>query len=131
MTPHRRFKVFSRSSRGRPENVLGTCRINLLGTFLGSQIRTSPGRHFKPSPGRQIRTSPGPQLGTSLGWPSRTFRGRPGEVGGGCPRDVLGTNICHLGIHSLCFIIIFYYISCIKQAIFLFEIAKRISCPSI
>ena len=74
--------VLSRSSRGRPENVLGTSRINLPGTSLERQIKTSPGRHFRTSPGRS----------------NRIFRGRPGDVGGGRPRDVLGTNICRLGI---------------------------------
>ena len=81
--------VLSRSSRGRPENVLGTSRINLPGTSLERQIKTSPGRHFRTSPGRQIGTSPGRS--------NRIFRGRPGDVGGGRPRDVLGTNICRLG----------------------------------
>ena len=90
--------VLSRSSRGRPENVLGTSRINLPGTSLERQIKTSPGRHFRTSPGRQIRTSPGRQIGTSLGQSNRIFRWRPGDVGGGHPRDVLGTNICRLGI---------------------------------
>ena len=41
MTPHHHSDVFSRSSRGRPQNVLGTFRINLPGTSLGRQIRTS------------------------------------------------------------------------------------------
>ena len=82
--------VLSRSSRGRPENVLGTSRINLPGTSLERQIKTSPGRHFRTSPGRQIGTSPGRS--------NRIFRGRPGDVGGGRPRDVLGTNICRLGM---------------------------------
>ena len=81
--------VLSRSSRGRPENVLGTSRINLPGTSLERQIKTSPGRHFRTSPERQIGTSPG--------WSNRIFRGRPGDVGGGCPQDVLGTNTCPLG----------------------------------
>ena len=54
-------------SRRRPENNLGTSRINLPGTSLERQIRTSPGR----------------QIGTSLGWSNRIFRGHPGEVGGG------------------------------------------------
>ena len=81
--------VLSRSSRGRPENVLGTSRINLLETSFERQIKTSPGRQFRTSPGRLIGTSP---------WRSnRIFRGRPGDVGGGRPRDVLGTNICRLG----------------------------------
>ena len=90
--------VLWRSSRGRPENVLGTSRINLPGTSLERQIKTSPGRHFRTSPGRQIGTSPGRQIGTSLGRSNRIFRGRPGDVEGGRPRDVLGTNICWLGM---------------------------------
>ena len=71
--------VLSRSSRGRPENVLGTSRINLPGTSLERQIKTSPERHFRTSPRRQIGTSPGRS--------NRIFRERPGDVGG----VVLGT----------------------------------------
>ena len=71
--------VLSRSSRGRPENVLGTSRINLPGTSLERQIKTSPGRHFRTTPGRLI--------GTSLGRSNRIFRGRPRDVGGGRPGD--------------------------------------------
>ena len=74
---------------GRPENVLGTSRINVLETSLEHQIKTSPGRHFRLSPGRQIGTS------------DRIFRRRPGDVGGGRPRDVLGTNIYRLGIRTI------------------------------
>ena len=84
--------VLSRSSRGRPENVLGTSRINLPGTSLERQIKTSPGRHFRTSPGRQIGTSPGRQIGTSPGRSNRIFRGVLGTLEG----DVLGTNICRL-----------------------------------
>ena len=51
--------VFWSSSRGYPENVLGTSRINLPRKFLGRQIRTSRGRHFGTSSGCQIRTSLG------------------------------------------------------------------------
>ena len=83
------FWVLSRSSRGRPDNVLGMSRINLPGTSLERQIKKSPGQHFRTSPGRQIRTLPGRS--------NRIFRERPGEVGWGRPRDVLGTNICRLG----------------------------------
>ena len=81
--------IIWRSSRGSPENVLRTCRINLPGTSLERQIRTSPGRHFRASSGRQIGTSPGRS--------NRIFRRRPRDVGGGLPWDVLGTNICRLG----------------------------------
>ena len=81
--------MLSRSSRGRPENVLGTSRMNLPGTSLERRIKMSPGRHFRTSPGRQIGTFPGRS--------NRIFRGRPGDVGGVRPRDVLGTNICRLG----------------------------------
>ena len=84
--------VLSRFSRGRPENVLGTSRMNLPGTSLERQIKTSPGRHFRTSPGRQIETSPGRS--------KRIFRGRPEDVGGGRPGDVLGTNICRIGSNS-------------------------------
>ena len=42
--------------------------------------------------------SPGRQIGTSPGWSNRIFRGCPGDVGGGRPRNVLGTNICQLGV---------------------------------
>ena len=98
--------VLSRSSRGRPENVLGTSRINLPGTSLERQIKTSPGRHFRTSPGRQIETSPGRS--------KRIFRGRPEDVGGGRPRDVLGTNICRLSQYYFMafykFFMIFYKI---------------------
>ena len=80
--------VLSRSSRGRPENILGTSRINLPGTSLEGQIKKSPGRHFRTSPGRQIRTSPGRQIGTSPGRSNRIFMGRPGDVEG----DVLGAS---------------------------------------
>ena len=79
--------VLSRSSRGRPENVLGTSQINLPGTSLKRQIKTSPGRHFRTFPGRQIGTSLGRQIGMSPGRSYRIFRGRPGDVGGGRPRD--------------------------------------------
>ena len=79
-----RMWVLWRSSRERPENVLGTSRINLPGTSLEGQIRTSPGRHFRSFPGRQIGMSPGRQIETSPGWSNRTFRGRPGDVLGIC-----------------------------------------------
>ena len=91
--------VLSRSSRGRPVNVLGTSRINLPGTSLERQHKTSPGRHFWTSPGRQIGTFPGRS--------NRIFRGRPGDVGGGRPRDVVGTNICLLGKRWI--VIVTYY----------------------
>ena len=89
--------ILSRSSRGRPENVMGTSRIKLPGTSLDRQIKTSFERHFRTSSGRQIGTSPGRQIGTSPGRSNRILRGRPGDVWGGRPRDVLGTNICRLG----------------------------------
>ena len=79
-----------KSSKGRLENVLGTPRINLSGASLERQIRTSPGRHFRMSTRHQIWTSPG--------WANRIFRGCPGDVGDGCPQDVLGTNVCRVGI---------------------------------
>ena len=63
--------VLSRSTRGRPGNVLGTSQINLPGTSLEHQIKTSPGRHFRTSPGRHFRMSPGRKIGTS----------RDGQVG--------------------------------------------------
>ena len=87
----------SKSSCGRPENVLGTSRINLPGMSLERQIKTSPGRHFRTSPRRQIGTSPGRQIGTSPGLSKKIFRGRPRDFGEARPRDVLGTNICQLG----------------------------------
>ena len=82
-----------------------TSRINLPGTSLERQImappgrhfRTSPGHHFKTSPGHQVETFPGRQIGTFPGWSNMIFRRRPGDTGGGCPRDVLGTNISLLG----------------------------------
>ena len=89
--------VLWRSSKGRPENVLGTSRINLPGTSLERQIRTSTGHHFRTPPGRYIRTSRGRQIGMSPRRSNRIFRGRPGDIRGGCPRDVLVTNICRLG----------------------------------
>ena len=77
-----------RSSRGRPENVLGMSGINLPGTSLERQIRTSRIRHFRKSSGRQIGTS---------SWRSkRIFRVHPVDVGGWRPRDVLGSSICRL-----------------------------------
>ena len=90
MTPHRPYDVFSRSFRGRPENVLRTSWGHPESTSLGHQIRASPGRHCEMSPGRHIGTSPG--------WSNKIFKGCPGDVGGGHPRDVTGTNICRLGI---------------------------------
>ena len=78
-----------RSSKGCPEKVLGTSRINLPGTSLERQIRTPPGHCIRTSPGRQIRMSPRRS--------NRIFRGRPGDVGGECPWDNLGTNTCRLG----------------------------------
>ena len=71
--------VLSRSSRGRPENVLGTSRINLPGTSLERQIKTSLGRHFRTSSERQIGTSLWRQIETSPGRSNRIFRGRPGD----------------------------------------------------
>ena len=68
--------VLWRSSRGRPENVLPTCRVNFPGTFLECQIRTSPWRS---------------------NW---IFRVHLGDVGEGRPQDVLGTNIWRLGWFS-------------------------------
>ena len=88
--------VLWRSSKGRPENVLGTSRINLPRTSLERQFRTSPGHHFRTPPGLYIRTFPGHQIGMYPRRSNRLFRGRPGDVGGECPRDVLGTNICRL-----------------------------------
>ena len=90
MTTHCLKDVFWRSSKRRPGNVLATSRINLPGTFLGHQTRTSSVRHFRTFPGRQIETSPG--------WSNRIFRGHPRDVGGGRPRNILGTNICFLGL---------------------------------
>ena len=88
--PHCPLDVLWKSSRRRPENVLEASRINLPGTSLERQIRTSCGHHFRMSPERQIGTSPGCQIGTYPGWLNRIFRRRP--------QDVLGTNICRLGI---------------------------------
>ena len=82
----------SKSSYGRPENVLGTSRINLPGMSLEHQIKKSPRRHFRTSPGRQIGTSPG-RL-------SRIFRGRPGDVGRRRPQDVLGIQNFPAGYFS-------------------------------
>ena len=72
--------MFSRSSRGRPKNVLGTYRINLPGTSFGRHITKSPGRHFETSPGRQIETSPDGQIGSL------------GDVLGTLEEDILGTS---------------------------------------
>ena len=73
--------VISGSSRGYPENVVGTSQITHAGTSLERQIKASPGRHFR----------------TSLGRSNRIFRGRPGDVGGGRPLGVLETKVCWLG----------------------------------
>ena len=86
-----------KSSRGRPENVLGTSRTNLPGTPLECRIGTSPERHFRTSLGRQIGTFLGRKIRTSPGRSNRTFRRRLGDIGGGRPLDVLETNICLLG----------------------------------
>ena len=67
MTPHHHSDVFSRSSRGRPQNVLGTFQINLPGTSLGRQIRTS--------------------LDVISRRPQDVRLGRPGGVSSGRPRD--------------------------------------------
>ena len=62
----------------------------------------SPERHFRTSPGRQIGTSPRRQIGTSPERSNRIFRASRGDVGGGGgPWDVLGTNICRLGVNQL------------------------------
>ena len=82
---------------GLPENVLGMSRINLSGTSLGRQIRTSPGRQIRTSRGRQTRTSLEFHIVTSPAWSNRIFRECPGNVGGGCPQNILGTNIFQLG----------------------------------
>ena len=79
--------VFRRSSRGRPENVLGTSRISLSGTSFERQTKTSPGRHLRTYPGRQIGTSPGRQIGTSPGRSNRIFRGRWRGTSSGRPGD--------------------------------------------
>ena len=89
--------MFSRSSRGGPENVLARSWINLPRTFLESQIRSSTGRHFETPPGRQIGMSLGRQFVTSPGWSSRIFRKRPRDVGGGYLQEALGNNIYWLG----------------------------------
>ena len=78
-------RVLPRSSRGRPEKVLGTSRIKLPGTSLERQIKTSPGR------------------------PNRIFRGRPGEVGGGTSSGYPGDQYLPAGILS---IRIIYYLLC-------------------
>ena len=94
-------RVLPRSSRGRPEKVLGTSRIKLPGTSLECQIKTPPGRHFRTSPGRQIGTSPERS--------NRIFRGRPGEVGGGTSSGYPGDQYLPAGILS---IRIIYYLLC-------------------
>ena len=78
--------VLSRSSRRRPENVLGTSRINLPGMSLERQIKTSPGR-------QDVR------LGRPRDGQIEPLRDVLGMLEGGRPRDVLGTNICRLGIY--------------------------------
>ena len=100
--------MFSKSSRGRPENVLGTSQINLP--------ETSVGRHFETSPGRQIRTSRGRQFGTFPGWSNRCFRGRPGDISGGSPRDVLGTNIYWLDNKMFSLDLTFLIVSSFQRA---------------
>ena len=69
---------------------MGKSWINLHGTSLG--------RHFEMSPGRQIGTSLGRQFGMSPGWSNGMFKGLPGDAGRERPQDVLGTNICRLGL---------------------------------
>ena len=76
--------VLSRSSRGRPENVLGTIRINLPGTSLERQIKTSPGRHF--------RTSSGRPRDVRSGRPRDGQIGSLGDVLWTLEGDVLGTS---------------------------------------
>ena len=100
--------VLSRFSRGRPENVLGTSRMNLPGTSLERQIKTSPGRHFRMSWGREI--------GTFLGRSNRIFRGRPRDVERGRPRDVLRANTCRLG-------------SCVGKGFFCYQKSIRPTFP--
>ena len=73
----------------RPENVLGTSRINLPWTCLECEIRTSPGRHFRMFSGSQAGTSLVPQIGTSSGQSNTFFRGCPGDVT--LEEEVLGT----------------------------------------
>ena len=90
----------SRSSRGRPENVLGTSPVNLLGTSLERQIKTSPGR--------QIGTCPGRQIGTSPERSNRIFRGHPGTL----EEDVLRTIfaswvVCFIHISQHIFILVY------------------------
>ena len=88
--------LLSRSSRRRPENVLGMSWINLPGTSLEPQIKTSldvvPGRpqYVKLARPRDVRSKRS----------NKIFTGHPGDVGGGRPRDALGNNICHLGSFS-------------------------------
>ena len=72
--------MFSRSSKGRPGNVLETSRINLPGTSLGCQIKTSPRCYFEL-----------PQ-GISLGRPRDGQIGSLGDVLGTLEKGVLGTS---------------------------------------
>ena len=72
--------VLWRSSRGHPENVLGTSQINFPGK--------SHGRHFRTSPGHQFGTSPERQTGTFRDGQIESL----GDVLGMLERDVLGTS---------------------------------------
>ena len=70
------------TSQGRPLNVR-------LGRPLNVILERPQDVRLGASPGHQIRTSPG--------WSNRIIRGRPEDVGGGCPRNILWTNIYRLG----------------------------------
>ena len=104
--------MFSRSSRGRSENVLRTSQNDLLRTSLGRQIRMSPGSHFETSPWRQF--------GTSLGWSNRIFRERPGDVSGtSCKPKFAGWEISwDQGVVSLSWLVFYNFFN---SFLFFFE----------
>ena len=74
---------------------LSTMKV-LLGTSWKLDVPNQ--RHRDVISGCQIGTSLGGQMGTFPWWSNRIFRGRPWDFGVGRPLDVLGTNICRLGL---------------------------------
>ena len=78
---------------------------------LGGVLIMSWGRPESTSQGRSLNVRLGCPLEVISGslqyirWSNRIFRGCLGDAGEGCPRDVLGTNICQLG-PSFCYCLV-------------------------
>ena len=102
------------SSERKVTKNAGTSKFEYSEDPLGDVLRTSWGCPESISQGRPLNVRFGRPLDGISGRP----QGRPGggqigslgdvlrDVGGGRPRDVLGTNICRLGVVSNCIMLI-------------------------